>query len=162
VFDIYSAGLSLYQLLVGFDPFVRATEAETIAAVKARDYKRIREVAPHTPRVLAMRVEKAMADKPLDRYQSATEFHDALGELKVFPVAWSPRTPHPAHQQCWHGRHRGPGQDLSICVMVDGTGFKYETRKAGGSQQRVLDGCGIATDGQKLGVALRRVFDKLS
>jgi eukaryotic-like serine/threonine-protein kinase len=160
--DIYSAGLSLYQLLAGFDPFIRTSEADTIAAVKARDYRRIREEAPHTPRVLAMRLEKAMADNPADRYQSAAEFHAALGDLRAFPVAWSRRAPHPGHHQCWNGRNRGSGQDLIVCVTIDGLGFRYETRKATGSQQRVLDACGSAADEQKLRVALRRVFDVVS
>ncbi len=85
--DIYSSGLALYTLLTGADPFWRATEAETIAAVKTRDYQRIRDVAPHTPRVLAMRIERAMADDPNDRYATADEFHRALGDIKEPEVA---------------------------------------------------------------------------
>jgi serine/threonine-protein kinase len=94
--DVYSTGLALYQLLAGFDPFWRSTEAESIAAVKARDFTRIRDVCPHVPRVLAMRIEMAMADDPTQRYGSAMALHSALGEIRHLPITWARSEPHRA------------------------------------------------------------------
>jgi len=159
--DVYSAGLTLYQLLTGTDPFWRATEAETIAAVKARDFRRIRDVCPHVPRVLAMRIEKAMADDPKDRYQSASAFHAALGDLPHFPIEWSRAGPHAGHEACWEGTHLGHAQDLTVCVTRADGGFAYETRKAEGAKHRLVASCGIAANETKLAVRLREVFDSL-
>jgi serine/threonine protein kinase len=160
--DIYSSGLALYALLTGVDPFWRNTEAETIAAVKARDYRRVRDVAPHTPRTLAMRIERAMADDPADRYASSAEFHQALGEIRSLSVDWGRVATHPEHEKCWQGSHREGGQDISVCVTKVGAAFSYETRKAEGFGQRIRDCCGTAIGEQKLGVALRAVFDSLT
>jgi eukaryotic-like serine/threonine-protein kinase len=109
-----------------------------------------------------MRVERAMADDPADRYATASEFHQALGEIKPIQVDWKHVAPHSGHEFCWLGSQRTGGQDLTVCVSRASTGLEYETRKAEGSKQRVRDYCGIAKDGRTLRVALREVFDSVS
>ena len=160
--DVYSSGLALYTLLSGSDPFWRSSEVETIEAVKNRDCRRIRHVAPHTPRVLAMRIERAMADNPADRYGSAAEFHAALGEIKELATEWRRISPHPGHERCWYGVNRGSGQDLTVCVERVVTGYDYETRKAEGAKQRLVGCCGHAKTEQHLEIDLRAIFAELS
>jgi serine/threonine-protein kinase len=79
--DIYSLGVVLYELLTRRKPFV----AENISSLI---YKIIHEQPPSPtsidskiPALFDHIVKKSLAKKPQDRYRSAKEFGDALGDF---------------------------------------------------------------------------------
>jgi serine/threonine protein kinase len=76
--DLYSAGVILYQLLTGVTPF----KGESIAAVMHKVLHHVpvspREHNQDISAVLEEIVVKAMAKRPEERFQSASEFKSAL------------------------------------------------------------------------------------
>jgi eukaryotic-like serine/threonine-protein kinase len=75
--DIYSLGVTLYQLLTG-EPAFRGTEEEVLGNVQLGRFKKPREVDSKIPRPLEAICLKAMARMPNERYQSAREISDDL------------------------------------------------------------------------------------
>ncbi len=72
--DIYSAGVLLYELLTGEKPFKGSTPAALI-------YQHVHGDIPKLPHVLSscqQIIDKSLAKKPDDRYQTATEFIKVL------------------------------------------------------------------------------------
>jgi hypothetical protein len=90
--DLFSLGCVMYAMCTGRPPF----RADTVAAVLRRisdDTPRpICEVNPEIPEWLEAIIEKLLAKKPADRYQSAREVAEVLaGCLAGAPVAPAPR-----------------------------------------------------------------------
>ncbi len=76
--DIYSAGVLLYELLVGEKPFTAQTPAALI-------YQHVHGDIPSLPRHLGQYqfiIDKALAKNPTDRYQTAMEFIYVLEEAE--------------------------------------------------------------------------------
>lgn len=90
--DLYAAGVLLYRLLTGVQPFVGS--AETLM------YKTLHEM-PQAPSLLRPGVLnsahdhllfKALAKAPADRFQSAQEMAQALAEWSAMPPAFDPES----------------------------------------------------------------------
>jgi serine/threonine protein kinase/tetratricopeptide (TPR) repeat protein len=76
--DIYSLGIVLYQMLTGEKPFDADSMPEIIKLHCEASPRPLREVNPEIPQAIEDVVLKALAKKPLDRYQSATELARAF------------------------------------------------------------------------------------
>lgn len=82
--DLYSAGAVLFELLTGKPPF----DGPQPMAIAAKHLKaappKLRELAPHLNLSEAVEavVDKALAKKPADRWQSADEFREALAATR--------------------------------------------------------------------------------
>jgi serine/threonine protein kinase/Tfp pilus assembly protein PilF len=76
--DIYSLGIVLYQMLTGEKPFDADSMPEMIKLHCEASPRPLREVNPEIPQAIEDVVLKALAKKPADRYQSATELARAL------------------------------------------------------------------------------------
>lgn len=75
--DIYSLGATLYAVACGIIPedgLARAMDNEKLSPLRKRN--------PNTSRKLAVAIEKAMAVDPVDRFQTAKEFKQALLDSK--------------------------------------------------------------------------------
>ncbi|MBK6939314.1 MAG: protein kinase [Planctomycetes bacterium] len=72
--DIYSLGVTLYEMLTGTIPFEATSTQEILRKIEAEDPRPIRKVAPHVPRALATICHKALEKELERRYQTAIEF----------------------------------------------------------------------------------------
>jgi serine/threonine protein kinase/Tfp pilus assembly protein PilF len=76
--DIYSLGIVLYQMLTGEKPFDADSMPEMIKLHCEASPRQLREVNPEIPAAIEEVVLKALAKKPADRYQTATELARAF------------------------------------------------------------------------------------
>lgn len=75
--DVYSAGVILYECLVGRRPF-EGSDKEVIRGATSAPFCDPRAVDPAIPAAVAAVVRKATAQRPSDRYDSARELGAAL------------------------------------------------------------------------------------
>ncbi|QDV48953.1 FHA domain-containing serine/threonine-protein kinase [Gimesia fumaroli] len=76
--DVYSLGCTMYFLLTGKLPFPKGTVSQKIQAHREQTPRPITEIAPKVPADVIAIVEKMMAKRPEDRYQSMEEVVEAL------------------------------------------------------------------------------------
>ena len=76
--DVYSLGVTLYEMLTLRPAFVDDQRPTLIHRITNEDPKPIRHLAPEVPHDLAMIVEKAISKEPSLRYHSAQLFADDL------------------------------------------------------------------------------------
>ena len=81
--DIYSLGVTLYELLTFKKAFGGETPREIIRQVCFDEPVSIRRLSPRVPEDLETIVLKAMAKNPADRYQSARELADDLERFRA-------------------------------------------------------------------------------
>lgn len=76
--DIYSLGCVLYHMLIGEPPFGGASMQAILSRHMAEPVPQLRVVRASVPRAVEAVVHRALAKAPIDRFQSASEFADAL------------------------------------------------------------------------------------
>jgi len=76
--DVWSLGAVLYHALAGKPPFERDTALATIVAVLVDDLVKLTHIRPGVPRALAAVVERALEKDPDERWQTASDFAQAL------------------------------------------------------------------------------------
>lgn len=76
--DVYSLGITLYELLCGELPFEGTSVQMVLDKVRANQRVSLRQRRPDLPDGICHLVEKATAHGQANRYQSAGEFADAL------------------------------------------------------------------------------------
>ncbi len=94
--DIYALGCTLYFLMTGHPPFTDGTLVQRLLAHQTKSPPSIKLRRPETPDSLITLIEKMMEKRKEDRYQSAREVADALGEWLVHN---GPRTWKQSHAQ---------------------------------------------------------------
>jgi len=99
--DIYSTGVTLYEIVTGRRPFDGPTEYEIMTGHLREMPKWPGDINANIPYGLSSALLKAMAKDPNDRFQNAGDFLDALTHislddaatlhtLAVAPGAWNP------------------------------------------------------------------------
>lgn len=76
--DVYSLGLTLYELLTLKCPFTAGPRSRLLRQISQAEIEPLPHVAPHVPRDLATIVGKATQRDPRDRYQTAQQLADDL------------------------------------------------------------------------------------
>ena len=94
--DLYSLGVTFYEMLTGTLPFEAGDILEWVHCHIARSPRPPTEVAPETPRMLSDMVMKLLAKNPEERYQTASglksdlerclEQWEARKEIEPFPL----------------------------------------------------------------------------
>lgn len=73
--DIYSLGVTFYQMLTGVNPYIGlTTEYEVYSRIVKEDLPPPQEIYPGVPAYLATILKKALAKEPNDRFQTCEEF----------------------------------------------------------------------------------------
>ncbi|MBI5478297.1 MAG: serine/threonine protein kinase, partial [Deltaproteobacteria bacterium] len=98
--DVYAAGVMLYEMVTGEQPFVGTNYNAVMMEVIKGEYPRPREIAPEVPAALEAVILRAMALEAPRRYQDAAAFRRDLEaqaeEVPVEPVQAAPEhEPHP-------------------------------------------------------------------
>jgi serine/threonine protein kinase len=81
--DVYSLGCTMYFALTGHPPFTDGSLVQRLLAHQTRRPPSIKYDRPDIPEDLLAIVEKMMAKKPGDRYQTAADVAEALGRWLV-------------------------------------------------------------------------------
>ena len=81
--DIYSLGATLYHLLTGKTPYSGTSATEVLKAHVMDPLPAIHDINPDVPEDVCALVERMVAKKPDDRYQSAAE---VVAEIVRDPV----------------------------------------------------------------------------
>ena len=83
--DIYSAGVTFFELITGHVPFAQG-DAVAIAIAHIKDkFPSPKKYLPNCPREVEKIIDKATKKKPNERYKCAADFYSDLYELKNHP-----------------------------------------------------------------------------
>ncbi len=89
--DIYSLGAMLYEMLTGDPPHVASSTASLLAKVRAERPTPVHLLRESVSPAMSAVVERALAKRPVDRFQSMREFESALTRAASTPsVAQAP------------------------------------------------------------------------
>ncbi len=115
--DIYSLGVTLYELLALEPAFAGADRAETLRRILQDEHRPLRRLNPAIPRELETIVHKAIAKEPSDRYATARALAEDLRRfLEDRPIA-ARRPSVTEHLARWVRRH-GAAALGAVLVLI--------------------------------------------
>jgi serine/threonine protein kinase len=104
--DVYSLGLTLYELLTLEPPFQESSAAKLLKKVTEQEPTRPRRLNPAIPHDLETIVLKAISREPSHRYQSARELAEDLQRFREDRPIRARRVPAPERLWRWCRRNR--------------------------------------------------------
>ena len=84
--DIYATGVTFYELLSGHLPFEKSNPVDVAVSQVKDKFPSIKKYVPSCPREIERIIDKAVKKNPKERYQSASEMHADLLEIKNTPT----------------------------------------------------------------------------
>lgn len=123
--DVFSLGVTLYELLSGQRPFEGETTAEVLGRIRNNERVPFSARRPDLGQAVVDLVEKATAHRPGDRFASAAEFARKLRVLIDRIDRSGELTPQvsPAPQQAWDKRLLGAGIGIAAVALIGGAAF---------------------------------------
>jgi len=79
--DLWAAAVTLYELLTLQRPFAGTTPELVLEAIRRRQYRPVRELRPELSLPVAQTIDRAFAEQPSARFQTAAEFARTLATL---------------------------------------------------------------------------------
>ena len=97
--DVFALGALLYHLLVGHPPYSEGSPDEAIERARKCEFETVHQAARKAPKVLRSICERAMAERPADRFRSASDIataldaftNEAVAHQDSGPVGWIAR-----------------------------------------------------------------------
>ena len=124
--DLYSLGCTLYFLIAGGVPFPGGTLGLKLVRHQTDEPEPIEAIRPEVPASLAAIVQKLMAKRPEDRYQTPAEAAAALAALSasgdLTRGMWGGLKGAGRFGPTWHGKRLGlaAGAGLLVVAMMAG------------------------------------------
>src|SRR5205823_2985426 len=103
--DLFSLGAVLYQMATGTKPFQAKTKSEVMSLIQDQAHVPLRQLAPHASTQLEGIIDRLLAKRPGDRYQTA------LALRADFELLRKTRMPAP------HPSTGDPGANRAIAVL---------------------------------------------
>jgi len=138
--DLYSLGVTLYELLTGALPFETADPLELVHSHVARAPRPVHEVRPGVPDALAQIVHNLLSKEPEERYQSAASLRADLEACLAALRATGTIAPFPLGRQNVAGELRVSqrlyGRDAEMTVLREA----WERTRAGAAELLLVSG----------------------
>ena len=154
--DIYSLGVTLYELLTFKKAFGGETPKEIIRQVCFDEPVSIRRVNPRVPEELETIVLKAMSKNPSDRYQSAQELAEDLDRFRTDRPIHARRPTLVQQGRRWVRRHMAlataaaAGMIILLLTSLTATGMIWNSLSAETQQRRRAESLLNKSEGLRL------------
>lgn len=116
--DIYSLGVTLYELITLQKPFHGESERELLRQVSFEEPLRIKSLIPSVPAELVTIIQKAISKNPHDRYETAAAFADDLRRYATGRPILARRASLGKIVWRWMERHRLIASAAGIVMLV--------------------------------------------
>ena len=137
--DIYSLGVTLYELLALRPAFAENDRQKLLRQVVEQDPPRLRSINPRIPADLETIIHKAMAKYPADRYPAAKELATDLAQFLADKPIQARRTPLVARVHRWGRRHVAAVMSLVVVLAVSLTVLGVALALIFNEQRRTAD-----------------------
>ena len=140
--DVYSLGITLYELLVLRPAFETSNRAELLQSIVEEQPPYLRSLDSSIPRDLETIISKAIAKEPADRYQDSATLRDDLRSFVEFrPISARPSTPWDSLRR-WTFRNKAlatAGVMLLVMLMGWGITASYAAVQARQREREISD-----------------------